>query len=263
MSKKRKGGKASVRTPAEYEKALIQVISALPGDSPRQQLLLFARVTLSVMIKSTQNYGLTGVKSFVDADALGLGVFEDPENIVSSRAGPIYWCAVLAHAPFTDLLSRVHQKLQATIKRKGQDFSPADFGSKAAGFLLPYLDPDEETTISDLSCGDGTLLLGALQSIRKAHGQDALRNLTAVASDIDPLCVILTAVQLLANQLLHATPIGRVEVSLGDCIKRDEKLVFASQAQVLEWEKDRPAMAVECDVHPETPAKVHGCTGWF
>ncbi|MCO7473000.1 hypothetical protein [Stenotrophomonas maltophilia] len=214
---------------AAYQR-LLKAIQAIPGDSPRDQMRKFTAFALKIgvlnqMMEVCQR-GVVPLALSLDWTLLG----EDVEGTEDwgREAGLAYGEAVAAFEPFECILGRLFNELVGTGRKKKdcQHFTPWDQATAIMHFL-PAI-PDTHS-IGEICCGAGTLLLGRLHQVAKADPL-ALRDISVLANDRDPLCAALTALQLLSNQLIWQMPLNRVVVECKDIISQylEHRAVFLS-----------------------------------
>jgi hypothetical protein len=222
----------------KHIKELGDAIDAIPvddgGQGGRDAFVAFVQGATSLSVD------LAGAQmdqwDMVHADMRGMGFCPVQPTHVALNS-PELVDAVLLYAevvenlpPFTDILSPLHARFVFAAGRKlAQAFTPWSLALTAARLnWVPIDKPDYK--VADITCGAGALLLAYAKVAHDKQGAAALLQLGLFANDIDSLCCAMTVLQLTANQMKHGLPIGRVEVSCGDIIKRSGSVVFASVA---------------------------------
>jgi len=204
---------------AAYQR-LMKAIKAIPGFSPRDQLRKFTAFALKIgvlnqMVEVCQR-GVVPLTLSLDWTLLGKDVGGTEEW--GREAGKAYGEAVAAFEPFECILGRLFNELVGTGRKKKdcQHFTPWAQATAIMRFLPAIPDAHK---IGEICCGAGTLLLGRLHQVAKAD-PSALRDISVLANDRDPLCAALTALQLLSNQLIWRMPLSRVVVECKDIISQ-------------------------------------------
>lgn len=228
-SRSKKAKRALDPRQAAYQR-LLKAIQAIPGDSPRDQMRKFTAFALKIgvlnqMMEVCQR-GVVPLALSLDWTLLG----EDVEGTEEwgREAGQAYGEAVEAFKPFECILGRLFNELVGSGRKKKdcQHFTPWVQATAVMRFMPVTPEPH---SISEICSGAGTLLLGSLHQVAKADPV-ALRGISVLANDRDPLCAALTALQLLSNQLIWQMPLNRVVVECKDIISEylDQKAVFLS-----------------------------------
>lgn len=176
---------------AAYQRVL-KAIRAIPGDSPRDQMRKFTAFALKIgvmnQLAEVCQRGVVPLALSLDWTLLG----EDVEGTEGwgREAGQAYGQAVAAFEPFECILGRLFNELVGTGRKKKdcQHFTPWGLATAITHFL-PAM-PDTRS-IAEICCGAGTLLLGRLHQVAKADPL-ALRGISVLANDRDPLCAALT-----------------------------------------------------------------------
>ena len=150
----------------------------------------------------------------------------------------LYRQSVISAGPFEDLLGPVYMQLATKYARDGlgQYFTP----SCISGLMAAVLVGDEKfdrplTKFMEPCVGSGALVLGLVKHVLGTHGPQKLLKLSLTGVDLDPVCVHMFAVQMLASMLFHDLPVGEVVAVHGNSIvpQRAWKVVLhASHASI-------------------------------
>lgn len=220
---------------------LINAIEIIPcrGGSfeARQALSTFAAGMLASLSKTSNDYpwirGITTMENL-----LYCGFDDAPYRAEDACAWMevllvAYLTAVRNNEPWADLLSVVHAELISNRqdKKLAQHFTP--WGLVKALNLFVHRETDEPYTLADPTCGAGSLILGHVHSLVSTGKEADLSNCDCWGNDLDPLCAAMTALQVMANQWVHGPVFGRVQITVGDAITREYRLLFKSTA--LNW----------------------------
>lgn len=218
---------------------LIKAIETIPcrGGSfdARQALSTFAAGMLACLSKVSSNYpAIRGITTF--ENLLDCGFDDAPyrtEGAWMELVLSAYLTAVQNNEPWADLLSVVHAELISNRldKKLAQHFTP--WGLVKALNLFVDRKTDEPYTLADPTCGAGSLILGHVHSLVGTGNEDDLPNCDCWANDLDPLCAAMTGLQVMANQWVHGPVFGNVQITVGNAITREYKLLFKSTA--LSW----------------------------
>lgn len=136
-----------------------------------------------------------------------------------------YFEEVAKAYPFTDLLGEAYMDTASKSRQSGlgQFFTPnpiarmmakmtlgIETGRKPNGDLWRTCDP---------TSGSGVMMLSAAQDILDSHGKDALANWSFTCCDLDYVCALMSAVQLLVNCAVFDLTLGEVLVFHGDSLR--------------------------------------------
>jgi hypothetical protein len=137
-----------------------------------------------------------------------------------------YARAVSQHEPFTDLLGPLYEELASKGDKRhwGQYFTPqtvADFMAQMTLAADPFSE-DRLTRVCEPCSGSGVMLLSFARTVLSRHGAQALERLSLTAIDLDPICSLMTAVQLLGNCLVFQHAFGEVVVYRGNALLNED-----------------------------------------
>jgi len=210
-------------------KALSKAIDAIPLNSDREKLSMAVQLVLVAFSEATamQRY-LTGKTVEVNGKPLGFTPLRGDGSALpwQDDVWKAYSTAVKSNPPWTDILVHLHaQRFDRHAHSLGQHFTPPDLAHFVGRLAGSHVDrhpiADETLALHDPCCGAGGLLLGQL-----AHAADGKRYAVS-ATDLDPLCCAMTALQVLANTLLHGRKlVSSIEVSCGNCLLDGGPVVF-------------------------------------
>lgn len=252
--------KSAFQIPAGYE-YFYQAFEAIPDStlarSPKDKLALVVEQAMENLIEHHLSCvvanGGSEIHTYIDAESwskFGLAHFPDdaikthPEVVTAVlNATWEYLQLVQTQPAFTDVFAEFHA-IHFTNKGStelGQFLTPPGLAEKIAGFLPP-LKPKEdargELSISDPTCGFGSLILGMLRhhlkELKSKGDEEAFpfSDWFIDARDIDPLCCAITVLQLYANRVLHGQPFKEILVVREDAIRRDGEVLFHNYLSV-------------------------------
>lgn len=141
-----------------------------------------------------------------------------------------YDAAVKAHLPFEDLLSPLFA-LSVGSEDLGQCFTPKDLTSLVAELYNDHVSRHprrntEQISVHDPAIGAGSLPLSYFQSQVVERGQMALAGARLAAFDIDPLCIAMASLQILASANLFRVPLGHVELHVRNALTNEGEIAF-------------------------------------
>ncbi|MFZ7095506.1 N-6 DNA methylase [Luteimonas dalianensis] len=217
--------------------ALTKAIQAIPTGArwdPGRALTLFAHAAvLGTTQRAQQGYRfLLHAKSYPPMrEALEGLLFPEAQAMAIRHATSAYMDAVDAASPFEDVLTQVHAHFLGRNGGNGlgQHFTPPDMTKLVAALGADHR--KRHPTGRDLCrvyepcCGAGGLVLAQIQVLVEEG-----KAITVHATDLDPLCSAMTALQLLANQMVHGVALRECVVTVGDVLTGRERLAFASAA---------------------------------
>lgn len=157
--------------------------------------------------------------------AMGLPHWEkipDQAKDQVSEALHAYERAVACEEPFTDLLGTIYMDLVSRWGKSvlGQYFTPQCIARMMAE--MTYKDerpaPGRLLTACDPAVGSGVMMLSLLQSVLERQGSDALLHWSVTGVDIDPVCVRMYALQVVANCAIHRVQVGEVVAYHGNAL---------------------------------------------
>ncbi|HFK1824872.1 TPA: N-6 DNA methylase [Stenotrophomonas maltophilia] len=210
-------------------KVLSKAIDAIPLGNDRKKLSMAVQLVLVAVSEATAALSFcTGQTVKADWEALGFTPLDDP-NIALPWQDDVwnaYYTAVQSNPPWTDIFMHLHAEcFDRQAHSLGQHFTPADLAHLVGRLAGSHIDRhpivDETLALHDPCCGAGGLLLGHL-----AHAVDGKRY-AVTATDLDPLCCAMTALQVLANTLLHGRKlVSSIAISCGNCLLDGGPVVF-------------------------------------
>ncbi|MFY2764290.1 N-6 DNA methylase [Arenimonas sp. MALMAid1274] len=232
-------------------RSLVEAIRRIPeaaAASPREQLHRFAQYSLLSLEHSVGQLGECCPMAFsVDPVALAFRRIERPRGAPwlpgEDALLPTYLEAVKAAEPFEDLLTPVFAEMGVGDDGNGQHFTPSGL---SAG-MVRFLPLDHSDHMLDMCCGSGALMLAMLQRKHREQGPESLAAFTGKAVDLDPLCIALAALQLIANQWVHGAYIGLVALEVGDVIRRTGEIAMVSRVRD-NWKSATAALATDVPV---------------
>ena len=132
--------------------------------------------------------------------------------------------AVVTGEPFEDLLGPVYMDMASNGKKSGlgQFFSPwpiASFMAQIVAHDDPSQPEDRLLTACDPCSGSGVMMLALCNQIFRTGGASALRRWSVTCCDLDSICAQMSAVQLMANCILHQVELGEIIVLRGNSLK--------------------------------------------
>lgn len=144
--------------------------------------------------------------------------------------GKLYAEEVIKSEPFTDILGRTYMDLvsQGGQKMLAQYFTPEPVARLMSQitFTGNIRDPfaGDLFRVCEPCCGSGVMLLQACRTLTENEGWDVLGRVSLTAIDLDALCAKMTAVQLLANGMIHRFHYGELVVLSGNSLGDPTKL---------------------------------------
>jgi hypothetical protein len=149
----------------------------------------------------------------------------------------------------------VYQELSSRGKRGalGQFFTPASVCSMMASIALAdgteHGDRRPDGGLwraCEPSCRSGAMILGLMEQLVQQHGPQALQYWSVTAIDLDPLCALMCAAQLLANLFVQRRSLGELVVYQGNALGPTKALSVVVHMTV----KDLSAHLVLPSLHP-------------
>lgn len=152
--------------------------------------------------------------------SLALQAFKPDQHDTLRAMHVSYWEGVAQSDPYADVLGDLYMQIRSRYAGQslGQYFTPSSIARLICSINLTDWKPkagpivEQLTTLQEPASGSGALLLQAAATLYEAHGPDALVQWAFIATDIDPLCAQMTAIQLLANAMVWQAPFGRLLV---------------------------------------------------
>lgn len=130
--------------------------------------------------------------------------------------------------PFGDVLGHVYQELVSSYGKKmlGQFFTPASIARMTAEInYSPELFENQETVrFLEPTVGSSVMPLQFMSTVHNDN-PEYLRKLSITGVDLDIVCVQMSTLQLLANNLIHQLNLGEIAVFHGDSLGRPDDLV--------------------------------------
>lgn len=220
-------GTAQIKRAKELVKVIRSIAPQL-GCSDTVAFELFIQNTLVAAVEAGKLHPRRLMLPFhVELAERNLGfvpISQRPIEKVLGQVGEamqLYWSMVREAEPFEDLLSEIHPHFVARDRSKKlcQEFTRSGLGEKLCRFLeVDEREPGQDRKMYDMCCGAGRLVLAG---VKKLLATIPSEDLVIGANDIDPLCSAMTALQLHANQWVHGPALGRLEVTVGDEIRRN------------------------------------------
>ena len=151
--------------------------------------------------------------------------YPPPEEVmpIPCELGGLYSQAVAESPPFCDILGELYMYIaySSTQSAMGQYFTP-----EHVAYLMAQINNVSEDQLAgnqlirtlEPSAGSGIMLLLFCRSVMQAHGPKALNKLSLTAIDLDPLCSKMTAIQLIANAVIHQVDYGEVVGYCGNAL---------------------------------------------
>lgn len=194
----------------DLQRSLISRIKKIPGDgSDKTKFHYFCGHALRMCgVDMSQVGWLVGFGGEMTSFKLA---FQNSPNEFQ-KALDAYIKLVQKSDPFEDVLLHVHEELVHNRDSRGkcQHFTPPQL---AAG-VMRLMPRSDQGLVNDPTCGSGILLLESCKTAKPAD----LMGHHVRGNDLDHLCAAMTALQLMANQLLHHRPIGCLTVECKDII---------------------------------------------
>lgn len=197
----------------EKTKAFSKSIQRLPGISNQEKMKNLAEVGIADLAMHMMGNGwsvLLGqpLETFVTMKDNIQGGYD--------AAFKEYIELVRLMEPFTDIFGPLQVELtfDSHAKLQGQFFTPPLLASGASRFIKTVDRYDFGYAIADPMCGYGELIMACLRGM----SDEAMKGAFFCENDKDPLCAKITALQLMANQVVHKRVVGSLEVQCRDII---------------------------------------------
>ena len=148
---------------------------------------------------------------------------EDARELVDKLV-EAYEAEVAAAEPFTDILGPTYMEVASHGHQQvmGQYFTPFTITRMMAEMTIdgaPLEKPGGGLwRTCDPCSGSGAMMLAAAQSVLRRHGKVGLEHWSFTFVDLDRLCSLMSAVQFLANCLVHEFTLGEVLVLNGNSL---------------------------------------------
>jgi hypothetical protein len=133
--------------------------------------------------------------------------------------GRLYATLVIGGEPFSCILGRTYEELASTYGKKmmGQFFTPCPISEMMAAIQIKSTILDEHQSVYSVhepASGAGGMILSFIRTWLKEKRDTGLLWLTAV--DLDLMCARMTALQIMANAMIHQFDLGAVRVFRGN-----------------------------------------------
>lgn len=111
---------------------------------------------------------------------------------------------VASNPPYTDVLSFLLESIMLAGKRANrlEQFLTPPWLAEFLAELMPMQNTEKPFKLAEFCCGAGTLLLAPLALMMSRNPRHA-KNATVIANDIDPIMCCTTALQIIANTVVH------------------------------------------------------------
>ncbi|MBN8884434.1 MAG: hypothetical protein J0I77_01830 [Rudaea sp.] len=207
--------------PVKKLQRAIEQLAHVKGIELRDALGITCRMAVTALTNAlhqarsagSDEYGLAALPEF------DFGFFLEERNVIdepSVEAASAYLDAVVRAEPFADILGDMHQHSIGS-RQLAQFFTPPNLATGAARFL-DRATPMRPTLyeVLDPSCGAGALLLAHIRRRLQVEGSAGVWGMVLQGNDLDPLCSLMTATQIFANEIAHGVVVGVVYISVGD-----------------------------------------------
>lgn len=186
------------------------------SDSSNQEdsFKLFIKAALNcqlqLFIARYKRYGLSEAET-VQCIVIRPSIFEitqkqidDCDSDALTKALLHYVEIVTTNPPYTDVLSHLLESIMLAGKRNNrlEQFLTPPWLAECFAELMPMQNTNKAFKLAEFCCGAGTLLLAPLALMMSRNPQHA-RNATVIANDIDPIMCCTTALQIVANTVIH------------------------------------------------------------
>lgn len=133
----------------------------------------------------------------------------------------VYESIVASEAPFRDVLGDVYMQLVSAWGKSalGQYFTPEPIAQLMAAMTGPSELPTTGLfKACDPAVGSGVMMSAFLRQILETQGPDALKRVSVTGIDLDPVCIRMFALQMLANCNIHRFQIGELLAFHGNAL---------------------------------------------
>jgi type I restriction-modification system DNA methylase subunit len=175
--------------------------------------------------------------------ALGRPRETRPDPELDGTLQQAYVRDISAHDPGADILGPVYMELASHGGRKfmGQFFTPRNVADLMAGIALmnlpSALPSDQPLRLCEPTAGSGVMLLAGLMHILETRGPEWISRLSLTAIDLDRLCALMTATQILVTLQSTRTTLAHIGIyhgnSLGDPRHLEPILVASAPREIL------------------------------
>ncbi len=148
--------------------------------------------------------------------------WEKKQNDHLFELGKLYGKAVVEN-PFKDILGSIYQELASNFGKKGmgQYFTPNSLAGMmtAINYNRAHFENQEVVRFYEPASGSGVFPLSFMKTVLQDN-PEFMKKLSITCVDLDLLCVKMTVLQVLGNNLMHDCHLGEIKVyhgnSLGD-----------------------------------------------
>lgn len=165
---------------------------------------------LQLFIARYKRYGLSEAET-VQCIVIRPSIFEitqkqidDCDSDALTKALLQYVEIVTTNPPYTDVLSHLLESIMLAGKRDNrlEQFLTPLWLAECFAELMPMQNTNKAFKLAEFCCGAGTLLLAPL-ALMMARNPHHAKNATVIANDIDPIMCCTTALQIVANTVVH------------------------------------------------------------
>lgn len=201
----------------KLRKAIFSIYENLPQstrDNQEESFRLFVKAALNIQLQlfiaRYKRYGLSEAET-VQCIVIRPSIFEitqkqmdDCDSEALTKALLQYVEIVTTNPPYTDVLSHLLESNMLAGKRNNrlEQFLTPPWLAEFLAELMPTQNTEKPFKICEFCCGAGTLLLAPLALMMSRNPHHA-KNATVIANDIDPIMCCTTALQIIANTVIH------------------------------------------------------------
>lgn len=142
--------------------------------------------------------------------------------------------------PYTDILGLTYQELASNYGRKGlgQYFSPDEIARLMAQmtFDRALFEKQEVVRFSEPTAGSGVMVLAFMRTVIQDN-PDWMRKLSVTMVDLDKVCVKMSVLQVLANNLIHQANLGEIRALHGNSLGNRQNLALFYHASTPDYDK--------------------------
>lgn len=162
----------------------------------------------------------------------GEALHQDPVILELNQA---YQRVLRASEPFTDILGPLYMEVASHGGRQhmGQYFTPQNIAQMMAEIAVDDVAlaaAGKLRKIGDPACGSGVMVLCYAQAVMRRGGPESLKDWMFYGNDLDYLCSITCATQLLANMAVFNLEAGEILVTRGDALSADQRYKVIAHA---------------------------------
>ncbi|EJU22559.1 N-6 DNA Methylase domain protein [Peptoanaerobacter stomatis] len=116
------------------------------------------------------------------------------------------FCMCIEQEPYSDILGRVYMNLEVSSGKIGQFFTPQHIANLTAKLnfdnkrVTKEIEDKSFITLSESCSGGASLILGFAKAMQE-NGYTPYKHLLVVANDLDEMCVNMTYLQLVLNDI--------------------------------------------------------------